>query len=223
MRTLTLQGASAGANTISGIIQDNLVSGTATGTAPVAVTKAGAGTWVLGGANTYSGPTTISVGKLSLGASDVLPDASAVVLAGGTLLTGSGFTEAAKSLSLTASSIITMGGLAGTTSTLTFSSAPADYGISPGITLSIWNWNGSSGGGGEDRLIVPAGSLSATQLTNISFYSGEGGAPLGGGGAAFASGGELVPVPEPTALQGAALLGAAIMFRRRVRQRAAAL
>ncbi len=66
-RTLTLQGVSTGANTISGIIQDNLVSGAGTGTATVALTKGGVGTWVLAGANTYSGATTVSAGILSVG------------------------------------------------------------------------------------------------------------------------------------------------------------
>ncbi len=38
------------------------------------LTKAGPGTLVLGGANTYGGATTVSAGTLALGASDVLPD-----------------------------------------------------------------------------------------------------------------------------------------------------
>ena len=69
-RTLTLQGSSVAANTISGIIQDNVVSGSGTGTATVALTKAGAGTWVLGGANTYTGLTTVANGTLSINGVD---------------------------------------------------------------------------------------------------------------------------------------------------------
>ena len=66
-RILTLQGSNTASNTISGIIQDNTKSGTATGTTRIGVTKAGAGTWVLSGANTYTGATTISAGTLQLG------------------------------------------------------------------------------------------------------------------------------------------------------------
>ena len=47
------------------------------------ITKYGYGTLVLGGTNTYSGPTTIEGGTLRLGAPQVLPPASALVLAGG--------------------------------------------------------------------------------------------------------------------------------------------
>ena len=61
-RTLTLQGSNGGA--ISGIIRNNLLSGTATGTANVALTKAGTGPWILSGANTYTGATTVSGGTL---------------------------------------------------------------------------------------------------------------------------------------------------------------
>ena len=48
---------------VSGVIQD---SGTAGGTGGSLV-KVGAGTLVLSGANTYSGPTTITAGTLQLG------------------------------------------------------------------------------------------------------------------------------------------------------------
>ncbi|MGL5019374.1 MAG: autotransporter-associated beta strand repeat-containing protein, partial [Luteolibacter sp.] len=63
-RTLTLQGSSTGLNTFSGIIQNNVVSNTATGTARVSVTKAQAGTWVLSGVNTYTGSTSVNAGTL---------------------------------------------------------------------------------------------------------------------------------------------------------------
>jgi autotransporter-associated beta strand protein len=60
--TLTLAGSNTGANTISGVISNgNATNG-------VAVTKSGAGTWVLTGTNTYTGATTISAngGKLQI-------------------------------------------------------------------------------------------------------------------------------------------------------------
>jgi autotransporter-associated beta strand protein len=93
-KTLTLTGTNTGANTVAGVIPDS--SGGAT-----SLTKIGTGTWVLGGANTYTGPTTVSGGVLvvaslpnggtagPLGAS---PAAAAnLVLDGGTLqYTGAG-------------------------------------------------------------------------------------------------------------------------------------
>jgi fibronectin-binding autotransporter adhesin len=60
-KTFTLQGSNAGSNTISGVIVDNTSSNT------TSVTKAGAGTWVLSGVNTYTGGTTINAGTLQLG------------------------------------------------------------------------------------------------------------------------------------------------------------
>jgi autotransporter-associated beta strand protein len=65
-KTLTLQGANAGNNTISGKIVDSSSGATA-------LTKAGAGKWILSGANTYSGATTVSVGTLAQGAANVIP------------------------------------------------------------------------------------------------------------------------------------------------------
>ena len=48
------------------------------------LTKAGAGTLTLSSANTYTGATTVSGGTLALrGASERLPDASPMTLAGG--------------------------------------------------------------------------------------------------------------------------------------------
>jgi autotransporter-associated beta strand protein len=58
-RTLTLGGTNTDLNTIQGVIVDN----TAT-TGLVGLIKADAGTWVLSGANTYSGATTINNGIL---------------------------------------------------------------------------------------------------------------------------------------------------------------
>ncbi|MFN6017303.1 MAG: beta strand repeat-containing protein, partial [Verrucomicrobiota bacterium] len=65
-RTLTLSGSNAGDNTISGVIQNNIVSGTATGTARIGLIKNGAGKWILGGNNTFTGSTTINQGTLEI-------------------------------------------------------------------------------------------------------------------------------------------------------------
>ncbi len=58
-RTLTLTGTNTGANTLAAVIGDN---GGAT-----ALSKTGAGTWVITGTNSYTGTTTISGGVLQVG------------------------------------------------------------------------------------------------------------------------------------------------------------
>lgn len=63
-RTLTLGGTNTAANTISGIIQNNQIANAST--AAVAVTKTGASSWTLEGANTYTGITKVSDGSLTL-------------------------------------------------------------------------------------------------------------------------------------------------------------
>jgi autotransporter-associated beta strand protein len=66
IKTLTLTGANTGNNTFSGKI--------ANGSSTVAVTKGGAGTWILSGANTHSGGTTLSSGggRLNLASASAL-------------------------------------------------------------------------------------------------------------------------------------------------------
>jgi autotransporter-associated beta strand protein len=59
-REFTLSGTNTGTNTLNVVLADNAV-GQAT-----SLTKAGTGRWVLGGANTHSGSTTITGGTLQL-------------------------------------------------------------------------------------------------------------------------------------------------------------
>lgn len=49
------------------------------------VTKSGSGLWILSGANTYDGPTTVSAGTLRVTDPESLANSSAITLAGGTL------------------------------------------------------------------------------------------------------------------------------------------
>ena len=59
-KTLTLQGPGGGTGEIAGVIQNN------SGTNITSLTKAGAGIWILSGANGYTGATTVSAGTLFL-------------------------------------------------------------------------------------------------------------------------------------------------------------
>ena len=82
-RTLTLGGNNTGLNTISGAIVNNNNTN-----ASVAITKTGAGTWVLGGNNTYTGNTTVSEGTLVINGST--SSTSLVTVASGATLAGIG-------------------------------------------------------------------------------------------------------------------------------------
>lgn len=96
-KTLTLRGANTADNTFAGAIVDNSISN------PTGIVKADTGTWVLSGANGYTGSTTVSGGVLKLGSSSSLPSVSPVVVnataAGGdATLNLNGFNATAASL-----------------------------------------------------------------------------------------------------------------------------
>jgi autotransporter-associated beta strand protein len=95
-RLLTLGGTNTGANTFSKVIGDNT-------TAATSLTKAGTGTWILSGANTYSGATTVNAGTLVISGSPT--GTGAVRVNGGTLDLGGG--TASGSL---ASTVLSLGG-----------------------------------------------------------------------------------------------------------------
>ncbi|GEP46162.1 beta strand repeat-containing protein [Brevifollis gellanilyticus] len=84
-RTLTLGGANTAANTISGVIQN---SSTGTG-GLLNVTKVDAGTWVLSGANTYSGTTTLSAGALHINSASAIGPGPFTFSANGTTIDNS--------------------------------------------------------------------------------------------------------------------------------------
>lgn len=79
-KTLALTGSVVSAAYINGLIVNN------SGTNTTAVAKTGTGTWVLGGANTYSGGTTVSAGTLLVNnATGSGTGTGAVTVSGGTL------------------------------------------------------------------------------------------------------------------------------------------
>ncbi len=98
------------------------------------ITKLGAGTLTLSGANTYTGTTAVNAGTLALGASNVLADTSSVVVNGGTLsMTTRSDTVAGVQL--------VSGSITGTTGVLTSTSA---YDLQSGTVSAILGWRGGS-------------------------------------------------------------------------------
>ena len=83
---LVLSGTSSVASVIEGSIGDNVATGAGVGA--VSVTKEGTTTWVLSGANTYTGPTRVSAGLLVVDGS--IAGAGGVGVLPGAALGGSG-------------------------------------------------------------------------------------------------------------------------------------
>ncbi|MEO8614727.1 MAG: autotransporter-associated beta strand repeat-containing protein [Luteolibacter sp.] len=104
-RTLTLTGASTGANTMTSVIANPSSGATA-------LTKSGAGTWVVGGVNTYTGTTTISAGTLRVNSPGSLAAGSAVTVDGTSTLGGNG--TIGGSVTVAASASLSPGASAGT-------------------------------------------------------------------------------------------------------------
>ena len=93
-KTLTLQGSNTGLNTVGGAIVDN------SGVNKTSLVKAQAGIWVLAGANTYTGGTTISGGTLKIGSGSVV----------GNVTNNAGVLELDSATALSASAIVSLAG-----------------------------------------------------------------------------------------------------------------
>ena len=205
-RALTLGGASAAANTISSI----LTNGTG-GSDLLSLVKADAGTWVLGGANTYTGTTAVLAGTLlvngnqsaAIGAISV---ASTATLGGSGTMGGNVTFGSGALFAFNAAAPLTVSG------SVTFASA-ATFGVGSltGLTSSV----------ADATYPLIAGNVNVTGLANF----GSGNAyDLGAGKTAYfealsPSGLSLVVVPEPTSLAAVAA-GAgivAMVLRRRSR------
>ncbi len=129
-RTLTLTGSNTGANTFAITLTDQAANATS-------LTKTGAGQWVISGANTYTGVTTISGGTLSIPTIDNVANANPLgkssvastnlVFNGGTLnFTGaSGSTD--RGFALTGAGTISFP--AGNNNTLAFGGAVTGAGL----------------------------------------------------------------------------------------------
>ncbi len=105
-RTLTLGGLNTGSNTVTGIIVNN--TGTSGGI--VSLSKTGAGTWILNGANSYTGGTTITGGALTIGNATGLGSVTGggVSVTSGAVLQLNGITVGAKNLTINGAGLTTL-------------------------------------------------------------------------------------------------------------------
>jgi fibronectin-binding autotransporter adhesin len=181
----------------------NAFSGATTITnSTVTLSKAGA----LG---STSGITLSSAGTLLLdgGAIDRIGNTSGITLDGGAI-TVNNQTETVGTLTLLANSTITLN-YNGTIGDLTFSDTSYTGG-----TLTVVGWNGTSSGGGDDRIFFTSNSGGANMLNNITFQGFSPGAQRLGSG-------EIIPlgIPEPASVGSALLLVTALSMHRLFKRR----
>jgi autotransporter-associated beta strand protein len=163
-REFTLSGTNTGTNTLNVVLADNAV-GQAT-----SLTKAGTGRWVLGGANTHSGSTTITGGTLQL--------ENVGALSQSTYAGGSG------SLAFGAITTATFGGLSGSSSVAL--SLTNTAGAAVALTVGGNNSSGTfasqiSGAGSLTKVgtgtlvLTAAGYDGATTISAGALQVGDGG------------------------------------------------
>jgi autotransporter-associated beta strand protein len=201
-RTLTLGGASTAANTISSILANGA------GGEVLSLVKADAGTWVLGGDNTYTGTTSVLAGTLLVngnqsGGFGAISVATNAVLGGSGTMGGNMTFGSGALFAFNATSPLSVSG------SVTFASA---------ATFGVANLTGLTSSVADATYPLIAGNVN---LTNLANFGSSNAYDLGSGKAAYfealsPSGLSLVVVPEPTSIAAAmASLGLTVLILRR--------
>ena len=137
-KSFTLRGTNTGENTFQSVIADN-ASGT--GNFTTRITKTGVGTWILTGLNTYTGTTTIEMGRLQVGVAGVgSTGTGAITLETGATLNGTGIVKGSAFTAQTGTTIYAGDGTAaGTLGTLSFDSASGtgSFNFQSGSTVQL--------------------------------------------------------------------------------------
>jgi autotransporter-associated beta strand protein len=169
----TLRGTNTGANTFQAVIADN---SSGTGNFTTRFTKTGVGTWILTGANTYTGTTTIEMGRLQVGLAGAgTTGRGAVTLETGAVLNGTGTVRGSTFTAQTGTTIHAGDSTAaGTLGTLSFVSASGtgSFNFQSGSTVQLdLTASGSSdtlnftGTGGQSLLFNGNLSVGPTTMT----------------------------------------------------------
>ena len=176
----------------------------------VGLLKTTAGNVTISGANTYAGTTTVSGGSLVLGASNALPDTTAVTVNGGTLDLANR-SDTVASLSLVAGTVAGSGTLTAASYSLAGGSVDANLGAG---TLTGSGDVALNGTAGAAAVNINVGTLTlgaADRLANAAAVNVASGATLALGGAdtvgTLALSGALAGTGTLTASTGYALNG----------------
>jgi autotransporter-associated beta strand protein len=157
-RALTLGGSNAADNAISGVIGNNNAGASTNNT--VSVVKDGTGKWILSGANTYTGETTISNGTLQIGTGGTLAS-SGIRVSGGTFETTAANTVADTSTVNMSSGTYSLGGN-DTVASLTVSGGLLSSANSSTLTAATYALNG-----GTVSANLGAGTVNASSGTTL--------------------------------------------------------
>lgn len=167
-RTLFLQGASAGANTVSGVISN--------GTNTTLVTKRGTGVWTLAGVNTYTGATSVLEGTLAITGS---LGNTAVAVSGGTLNLQNASAISQNTVTLSSTGLLAqtvVNAISGTSSVViqtpttlgTANNYSGDTTINAGTSMPLTITNSSAAGTGR----LNAASGATTPVFNLHIDGG---------------------------------------------------